>query len=328
MKQMKQMNAWARRITLLVCCLSCFTAGLPAAHAAEAGYTATRYPIILVHGLLGFESILNGFIDYWYKIVPDLRAGGTQVYVAEVSGLNTTEARGEQLVRQIQYVMAVTGAEKVHLIGHSHGGPTIRYAAGVMPDAVASVSTVAGLNARGQPLGDLVPIIKGTWVGGIMKSAMEGLAHLIDFLSGKKNVPEDAYKAFGALSTQGMASFNASFPAGVPPEDCSVLDGPEVVNGIRYYSWTGNTIFTNPRDPMDYVFALTGTAMRVMDPKDGTANDGLVSVCASRLGRQLGIYKMNHLDEINLFWGIVSPDEVSPVVVYREHANRLMKLGL
>lgn len=321
-----------RGVAVLAYCMTCLSVGmgvgLPAAQAADAGYTATKYPIVMVHGLLGFGSVMNGFIDYWYKIVPDLQAGGAQVYVAEVSGLNTTEERGEQLVKQIQYVMAVTGAKKVHLIGHSHGGPTIRYAAGVMPDAVASVSTVAGLNARGQPLADLVPIIKGTLIGNIMKSAMEGLANLIDFLSGKKNAPEDAYKAFGALSTQGMNAFNASFPAGLPPADCRVLNGPEEVNGIRYYSWTGNTIFTNKRDPMDYVFGLTGTAMRWMDPADGTPNDGLVSVCASRLGRQIGIYKMNHLDEINLFWGLVAPDEISPVVVYREQANRLMQLGL
>lgn len=292
------------------------------------GYTATRHPIVLVHGLLGFDSILDGFLDYWYKIVPDLRAGGAQVYVAEVSGLNSSEERGEQLVTQILYVLAATGAEKVNLIGHSHGGPTIRYAAGVLPDKVASVTTVAGLNTRGQPLTSMATNFQGQPLGGVIKGAMEGLAKLIDFLSGKQNAPEDAFKAFAALSPEGMTDFNARFPAGLPPADCKVLNGPELENGIRYYSWTGNAIFTTYVDPLDYVFGLTGTAMRLTDPGDNTANDGLVSVCASRLGRQLGIYRQNHLDEINNFWGLVAPNEVSPVVIYREHANRLMKLGL
>jgi triacylglycerol lipase len=298
------------------------------ASAAEVGYTATKYPIVLVHGLLGFDSILNGFIDYWYKIIPDLRSGGAQVYATEVSGLNTTEERGEQLLRQVQYILAATGAEKVHLIGHSHGGPTIRYVAAVLPDSVASVTTVAGLNTRGQPLADLVPAMEGKPVGGILKAAMEGLARLIDLLSGKKNAPEDAFKAFKALNTEGMTAFNAKYPAGLPPADCNELNGPEEVNGIRYYSWTGNAIFTHRFDPMDYVFGLTALLSRPLDPDDRTASDGLVTVCASRLGRQLGIYRQNHLDEINLFWGLVSPHDVSPVVIYREHAHRLKQAGL
>jgi Predicted acetyltransferases and hydrolases with the alpha/beta hydrolase fold len=51
----------------------------------------------------------------------------------------------------------------VNLIGHSHGGPTARYIAGVRPDLVASVSTVAGTN-DGSPVADLVqsvPILNG-----------------------------------------------------------------------------------------------------------------------------------------------------------------------
>lgn len=293
-----------------------------------AGYTATRYPIVMVHGLLGFDSILNGFIDYWYKIVPDLRAGGAQVFVTEVSGLNTTEARGEQLLEQLRYILATTGAEKVNLIGHSHGGPTIRYVAGVAPELVASVTTVAGLNTRGQPLAGLVLPLQGKPLGGALAGGMEGLAKLIDTLSGKKNAPEDMFKAFQTLSPAGMDSFNARFPAGLPPADCEQLDGPELVNGVRYYSWTGNAIFTSKYDPLDPVFALTNLLGRVFDPEDRSAGDGLVTVCASRLGKQLGIYRQNHLDEINNFWGLVSPHEVSPVIIYREHAQRLKLLGL
>merc|ERR1711976_999114 len=47
--------------------------------------------------------------------------------------------RGEQLLDYIDEVLALSGADKVNLIGHSHGGPTARYAASVAPDKVASV---------------------------------------------------------------------------------------------------------------------------------------------------------------------------------------------
>ncbi|MBP9217889.1 MAG: triacylglycerol lipase [Sterolibacterium sp.] len=330
------LNRWSLRMLLFWSLILTTLMGgiqIPVATAAGVGqpapgYTAVRYPIVLVHGLLGFDSILNGVLDYWYKIVPDLRAGGAPVYVTAVSGLNTSEERGEQLASQVRYIMAATGTPKVHLIGHSHGGPTIRYVAGIMPEAVASVTTVAGLNARGQPLTDIAVPMQGTLLGGVVKTFAEGLAKLEDLLSGKKNTPEDAFKAFGALSVKGMADFNARFPAGLPPADCGELHGPELVGNIRYYSWTGNATLTSGIDPIDYVFALTGSMTRLFDPEDKTANDGLVTVCASRLGRQLGVYKQNHLDEINNFWGLVSPFDISPVMVYREHANRLKNLGL
>lgn len=300
----------------------------PAALAAEAGYTATKYPIVMVHGLLGFDSILDGVFDYWHKIVTDLREGGAEVYVSEVSALNSSEARGEQLITQIKYVMATTGATKVHLIGHSHGSPTIRYVAAVMPDAVASVTSVGGLNTKGLPLADIAVNLEGKPLGGVMKAAIEGIAKLIALLSGKQNAPEDVFKAMAALNVQGMREFNEKYPAGLAKADCSSLDGPAEVNGIRYYSWSGNVIFTDFRDPLDYVFGLTNIATRMLEPTDRSPTDGLVSVCNSLLGKQLGIYSQNHFDEINNLYGMVSPYDVSPVVIYREHANRLMKLGL
>lgn len=59
---------------------------------------------------------------------------------------SSDEVRGEQYLAQLQEVMAITGAKKVNLIGHSHGAHAVRYAAGVIPDQVASVLTVGGAN--------------------------------------------------------------------------------------------------------------------------------------------------------------------------------------
>jgi triacylglycerol lipase len=38
-------------------------------------------------------------------------------------------------------------------------------------------------------------------------------------------------------------------------------------------------------------------------------------------------YKMNHLDEVNMFFGLTSFSEVSTPEVYREQANRLRNAG-
>ena len=109
---------------------------------AQTGYTQTRYPIVLVHGLFGFDSALG--IDYFYGIPDALRRDGARVYVAQVSAANSTEVRGEQLLKQVNQILALTGASKVNLVGHSHGGPTARYVAGVAPGKVAPMCQSGG----------------------------------------------------------------------------------------------------------------------------------------------------------------------------------------
>ena len=61
---------------------------LQSVHAAGT-YTQTRYPIVLVHGLFGFDSALG--VDYFYGIPGALRSDGAKVYVAQVSAANSTE---------------------------------------------------------------------------------------------------------------------------------------------------------------------------------------------------------------------------------------------
>jgi len=81
-----------RLILSLAVCL-----GLLAAGAARSDtYTQTRYPVVLVHGLLGFDAI--GPVNYWYGIPSALRSGGATVYVSQESASNASEVRGEQLL--------------------------------------------------------------------------------------------------------------------------------------------------------------------------------------------------------------------------------------
>ena len=114
------------------------------------GYTETQYPIVLAHGLFGFDAILG--VDYWYKVPETLQKDGATVFLTSVANSNSPEVRGEQLIAEVERVLAITGADKVNLIGHSHGGPTTRYVASVRPDLVASVTSISGVN-KGTPGG-------------------------------------------------------------------------------------------------------------------------------------------------------------------------------
>ena len=103
---------------------------------------ATRYPLVLVPGMLGFVRVL--LYPYWFGIVPALRKGGAQVFPVQVSPLHASEVRGEQLLAIIEAICQRTGADKVNLIGHSQGALDARYAAAKRPERVASVTSVAG----------------------------------------------------------------------------------------------------------------------------------------------------------------------------------------
>ncbi|MFV0487792.1 MAG: esterase/lipase family protein, partial [Vibrio fluvialis] len=75
----------------------------------QTGYTHTKYPIVLVHGLFGFDTLAG--VDYFYGIPQSLTKDGATVYVAQVSATNSTELRGEQLLEQVETLLAATGAE-------------------------------------------------------------------------------------------------------------------------------------------------------------------------------------------------------------------------
>ncbi len=278
------------------------------------GYTETKYPIVLVHGLFGFDNV--GLVEYFYGVPAALRSGGAKVYITSVSAANSTEVRGEQLLTQVKQILAATGAAKVNLIGHSHGAPTSRYVASVRPDLVASVSSVGGVN-KGSKVADIALGV----APGVTYELANAVAGFISFMSGSSTLPQNARAANVSLSTAGTAAFNAAHPAGVPTSACG--EGAYQVNGVHYFSWSGARSYTNVLDPLDPVLALTSLAF------DGAKNDGLVTSCSSRLGRVIrDDYALNHGDEINQMIGLGNLFETSPVTLFRQQANRLQGLGL
>jgi len=286
-------------------------------------YAKTKYPIVLVHGLFGFDDIL--FVDYFYKVPHKLTRNGAQVYIAEVAPANSTEVRGEQLLQYIDEVLALSGAEKVNIIGHSHGGPTARYAASVSPDKVASVSSVGGVN-WGSAVADMLRngLAEDSIQEGTVGLVVDAFANVIELASGSdpRDQPTDAVEALNSLSTNGTLAFNRRYPEGMPSAYCR-NDGKMLAeNGVHYFSWSGGRTYTNALDVVDPFLAITGLAFN--EP-----NDGLVSTCSSHLGKVLkDNYKMNHLDEVNQSFGITHWFEPNPVDVFVRQANRLKSLGL
>jgi pimeloyl-ACP methyl ester carboxylesterase len=82
----------------------------------------TTRPVLLVHGLAGTKSS-------WSLVTQTLSARGLIVDAIAYPPLGTSMERlANQLVAEVQTILSRTGADKVHLVGHSLGGVIIAQA--------------------------------------------------------------------------------------------------------------------------------------------------------------------------------------------------------
>jgi triacylglycerol lipase len=305
------MNSSAiRRVATAAALAAAAVAITPAAHAGTAA--KTKYPIVLVHGFIGFDSIL-GVVNYFYQIPGALEKEGAKVYIASVNPSQTTEFRGEELNKQLDQWKAKDGVVKFNLIGHSHGGPTVRYSAATRGD-IASVSTMSGTH-YGSKVADKI-LANMTPDGGFDKAATGGLK-LIAWLTGNKTSSQaDLKTALNALSSTGAAAFNAKFPNGQNVE--------KAANGQFFYSYAGNKVETsNGGDISDSLLKITAAYY------EGVANDGLVSPAEAKWGKQINMaLPWNHLDEINQVLGSIGTWAPDPKTYYVNMVNRLKWKGL
>lgn len=294
---------------------------------SSATYAKTKYPVVLVGGFLNFDSLLG--VEYFYGIGDDLQKNGATVLNANVSPYQTNEFRGEELIAQIEDYLAVTGAKKVNIIGHSQGAPTARYVAAVRPDLVASVTSVHGMN-RGAPIATFIknfaPEDSVQWA--IMEGLTSGMGAIVSLLSGGPNPFEQSAEAvLKGADPDDYVRFNASYPAGMPTSDCGTK-GDAKVNDVYYWSWGGvGGYFGTQTNALDLVdsFLLDYIALTF---KSDVKNDGVVPLCGQYLGTAIKhSYRHNHVDAMRHLFGLMGI-ETDPKTIYRTHANRLKNAGL
>ena len=113
-----------------------------------------RHPVVLAHGLLGFDKITVGGRDHSYfrGVTGHLMRVGAEVHRPRVPPSASIAVRAEELARVIRRIPA----KKVNVIAHSMGGLDVRYAIARLglADRVASVTTV-GTPHLGTPIADL-----------------------------------------------------------------------------------------------------------------------------------------------------------------------------
>lgn len=281
----------------------------------------TKYPIVLVHGVAGFNSIFG--IDYFYGVRNALEKKGATVYTPNVTAWEDAYDRGQQLVEYLEDLQASLGGNvKFNLMGHSLGGPTIRYAAEEGgSNLVASVTTINAVNF-GSDVADvalgIIPVDSGT--AAFIDTALSLMGNITDSLSGNPEYANNALDAITFMTTPRSNEFNAIYSDGKPTSRCG--EGSAKVNGIRYYSWGGDMAFTNILDISDPFLIFTGA---VINGK----NDGLVERCDQHWGDVISTkYNLNHMDAVNHIFGIHHIFETDPLTLYKNQAIRLKNAGL
>ncbi len=85
---------------------------------------ATKYPILLVHGVFFRDSRL---FNYWGRIPAELERHGARVFYGNHNSASSIEDSAAQLGARIAGICAETGCGKVNVIAHSKGGLDVRY---------------------------------------------------------------------------------------------------------------------------------------------------------------------------------------------------------
>ena len=223
-------------------------------------------PIILHHGLFGYESVGIGKFRwaYFQGIDKALRRAGYPIVVTKVHPTGGIARRATQLKSAIEAGLADlngSGQGKFIIVGHSMGGLDARYMIQElgMADRVAALLTVTTPH-RGSPYADWCVRHVGKRLGGF---------ELMDFLGLDVDAARD-------LTTKSCARFNER-----------IKDVP----GVKYFSVSAAREW-----PKVAPFVLH--SHKVVFDAEGE-NDGLVSVRSSTWGTHLGTWRADHFHTIN-----------------------------
>ncbi len=102
---------------------------------------ATRYPVLLVHGVFFRDSKR---LNYWGRIPKELERNGARIFYGNHQSACSVEESGKEIAARIREIISETHCEKVHLIAHSKGGLDCRWALAHegIAHMVASLTTV------------------------------------------------------------------------------------------------------------------------------------------------------------------------------------------
>lgn len=216
-------------------------------------------PIVLVHGLFGFDRLRLGgmtLANYFPGIVDLFVAAGNRVLVPSLSPTAGIVQRAQQLK---DFLESAAPQQAVHIIAHSLGGLDARYMISRL-DMAGRVLTLTTLGTphRGTAFAD--------WSVNRLERVLQPVFNLLQ-------IPT---QAFFDLTRPACARFNDQAP-----------DAP----GVRYFSVAGrhDGSLRNPEWLLPYHIVLEAEG----------PNDGVVSLASANYGEHLEVWEGDHFSLVN-----------------------------
>lgn len=220
---------------------------------SENALCATRYPILMVHGVF-FRDFR--YLNYWGRIPPALEAEGAKIYYGNHQSAAPVSASGREIADRILEIVQETGCDKVNIIGHSKGGLDAR-AALQLPGIAEHVASLTTVNTphRGCEFADYlltkIPKKQQQAVADAYNAALRKLGDLSpDFLGAVTNltasfcrefneetpdVPGVYYQSIGSRLSRARGG---RFPLNFTHVLCRHFDGPnDGLVGERSFPW-------------------------------------------------------------------------------------------
>lgn len=265
-------------------------------------YNPPQYPIVLCHGLSGFDTLVlfeapqfpwnssdrakfgrrlkdvshevdsgSLMLNYWYGIEDALKKAGCKVFTAKVPPFGTIEERAKLLDTLLsekckEHPDKVEGQRlKINLVGHSMGGLDSRYLISQI-QTTESPYEVVSLTTVGTP-----------------HHGSECADFVMNLVKNDNVLMAACPKAIPQLTTSYLKRFNRE-----------VRDNP----GVKYFSYGA---LMNPQGFK--LFRATYEIIKAEIEKRGLShieNDGMVSVELARWGNYMGtLQDVDHMDLIN-----------------------------
>ena len=269
----------------------------------RAKYQTPAHPIVLAHGLLGFDELrlagkLFPGVHYWRGITEALTVNGIEVILTSVPPSASIEDRAAKLRDDIE---KKAGGKSVNIIAHSMGGLDARYMISRLhpPNIIVKSLTTIASPHRGSAFADYC-------FERIGKDQLPRVYKVLNSLSIET----------GAFSQLTRSYMNETFNPRTPD-----------LLGVAYYSY--GAIATPP------LWSAFRHSHRIVDEAEGP-NDGLVSVASSQWGKYKGTLEgVSHLDLINwtnrlrwLVWQITgNKRNFNAIAFYLDIADMLAKEG-
>jgi triacylglycerol lipase len=234
-----------------------------------------RYPIVLVHGLGGFDTLRIGLGDHLAIRVAYFRAmaklleasGAPRVVAAALPPFGAIAERSAALAAFLEQTVA---APHVHLIAHSMGGLDARHYLTHRAGGRRAISlTTLGTPHRGSPLATMT-----------LNHLIDPCARLVRRLGLKQPLERlvEQTAAHRELRPEACAAFNAHTPD---------------VPGVAYFSYGGDPPVAAVQWPVRVLWEIL---RRAGERETGAgANDGFVPLASARWTGWRGALPADHL---------------------------------